>query len=126
MLSRKSSPYLFLVLDTVIGALLCAIIASLLVLFTRGSDLRPIVPIVFICVIVLVSVRFSVLAATVGAVCATLLFAYFLFTPVGSFKVQKGEARNNLMWMLILGVPAGYFAWASKADGPSNDKRKNH
>jgi hypothetical protein len=44
------------------------------------------------------------------------LFAYFLFTPVGSFNVQKGQARTNLIWMLLIGVPVGYFAWSTRLD----------
>jgi K+-sensing histidine kinase KdpD len=103
-------------LNTLIGILACSISASLLILVTRGTAFRPMIPLFFIVVIVAVALRFGMLASSLGALVATMLFAYFLFTPVGSFRVQKGEARTNLVWMLLVGVPVGYFAWSTRAD----------
>jgi K+-sensing histidine kinase KdpD len=125
MLSRKTHPNLFLVLDTFIGALLCALAAGIVALAANGIPARPLVPLFFIAVIVLIALRFGALAGALGAFCATLIFAYFLFTPVGSFKVLKGDARTNLVWMLLIGVPAGYFAWATRTGsaGPTNRPR---
>lgn len=105
-----------LLLNVLIGGLLCAITAALLVLVTRGSNLRPSVPLFFIAVIIFAALRFGMLASVFGSFLATLLFAYFLFNPVGSFHVQKGQARTNLIWMLLIGVPVGYFAWSIKMD----------
>jgi K+-sensing histidine kinase KdpD len=115
MLSRKTHPNLFLLLDTLIGALLCALTAGIVALAGRGIPARPLVPLFFIAVIVLIALRFGALAGALGAFSATLIFAYFLFTPVGSFKVLKGDARTNLVWMLLIGIPAGYFAWSTRA-----------
>ena len=83
--------------------------------------MRPMVPLLFIAVIVFAAMRFGMLASAIGSLTATLVFAYFLFTPIGSFRVQKGEARTNLAWMLLIGVPAGYFAWSTKVDKASKD-----
>jgi len=110
-------------LNALIGGLLSAIFAALLVFFTRNSSLRPSVPLIFIAVIILIALRFGMLASVLGSTLATLLFAYFLFTPVGSFHVQKGQARTNLIWMLLIGVPVGYFAWAIKLDARADQKQ---
>jgi K+-sensing histidine kinase KdpD len=91
---------------------------------TRGSSLRPSVPLFFIVVIIFAALRFGMLASAVGSFLATLLFSYFLFTPVGSFHVQKGQARTNLVWMLLIGVPVGYFAWTMKADARAQERER--
>jgi K+-sensing histidine kinase KdpD len=123
MLSRQSHPNTFLLLDTLIGALLCALTACIVALAAHKIPARTLVPLFFIAVIVLVALRFGALAGALGAFCATVIFAYFLFTPVGSFKVLKGDARTNLVWMLLIGIPAGYFAWATRTNGASSTSR---
>ena len=112
-------------INALIGAILCAIVAAVLVFATRGSSLRTSVPLIFIAVIILVALRFGMLASVLGSLFATLLFAYFLFTPVGSFRVQKGQARTNLIWMLLIGVPVGYFAWSVRLDTRAQTKSSN-
>jgi K+-sensing histidine kinase KdpD len=114
--ARTSKARVYVWLNAFIGILVCSISASLLILVTRGTAYRPMIPLFFIAVIVVVALRFGMLASSLGALVATMLFAYFLFTPVGSFRVQKGEARTNLVWMLLVGVPIGYFAWSTRAD----------
>jgi K+-sensing histidine kinase KdpD len=113
---RKQNARFHVWLNALIGCLACAICATLLILVTRGTPYRPMIPLFFIAVIVAVALRFGMIAVTLGSVLATMLFAYFLFTPIGSFRVQKGEARTNLVWMLLVGVPVGYFAWSTRAD----------
>jgi K+-sensing histidine kinase KdpD len=113
---RKMNTRVYVWLNAFIGILVSAICASLLILVTRGTSYRPMIPLFFIIVIVVVALRFGMLASSLGALVATILFAYFLFTPVGSLRVQKGEARTNLVWMLLVGVPIGYFAWSTRAD----------
>jgi len=119
---RRSPRNIFLV-DTAIGAAFCAITAAVLSLVMLHVPGKPLLPLIFIVVLVAAALRYGVLSAILGAVLATVIFAYFLFVPIGSFKVQKGEARTNLAWMLMVGIPAAYFAWSTKADA-QQDKVK--
>jgi K+-sensing histidine kinase KdpD len=111
-------------LNAAIGILASTISASLLIVVTRDTSYRPMIPLFFIVVIVIVALRFGMLASSLGALAATMLFAYFLFSPVGSFRVQKGEARTNLVWMLLVGVPVGYFAWSTRTDLHNQDNER--
>lgn len=111
-------------IDTVIGASLCVLTAMLLSLFVRDFEARTAVPLLFIAVIILIAMRFGAVSGAVGALAAALVFSYMLFTPVGSMRVQKQEARDNLMWMLMLGVPAGYFAWTQSSEPAGRDGKK--
>jgi K+-sensing histidine kinase KdpD len=101
-------------IDTAIGVALCGIVAAVLSLVMGDVAGKPLLPLIFIVVIVAAALRYGLLSAILGAVLATVIFAYFLFVPVGSFKVQKGQARTNLSWMFMVGIPAAYFAWSTK------------
>jgi K+-sensing histidine kinase KdpD len=110
-------------IDTAIGAAFCGIIAAVLSLVMRNAGDKSLLPLIFIVVLVAAALRYGMLAAILGAVLATTIFAYLLFVPVGSFKVQKGKARTNLTWMVMIGIPAAYFAWSTKVAAQS-DKLK--
>lgn len=125
MVFRKTHPNVSLLIDTLIGALLCALTAGIVALAAHAIPARPLIPLFFIAVIVLIALRFGALAGALGGFCATIIFAYFLFTPVGSFKVLKGDARTNLVWMLLIGIPAGYFAWATRTDNAASTSNRH-
>ena len=125
-LSRRLGRYprgVFLI-DTAIGAAVCGIVAAALSLIMAQVPGKPLLPLVFIVVLVAAALRYGVLSAMLGAVLATAIFAYFLFVPVGSFVVKKGEARNNLAWMVVVGIPAAYFAWSTKVDAQQGAQDK--
>ena len=111
------------IIDTAIGAAMCGIAAAALSLLMANVAGKPLLPLLFIMVLVAAALRYGVLSAILGSVMATMIFAYFLFVPVGSFTVKKGDARNNLAWMVVVGIPAAYFAWSTKIDA-QQDKIK--
>lgn len=116
-------PRSIFVIDTAIGVAMCGIAAAALSLLMGNVSGKPLLPLLFIAVLVAAALRYGVLSAILGSVMATMIFAYFLFVPIGSFAVKKGEARNNLAWMVVVGIPAAYFAWSTKIDA-QQDKIK--
>lgn len=123
MLDPQRYPRSIFIIDTAIGAAMCGIAAAALSLLLANVPGKPLLPLLFIIVLVAAALRYGVLSAILGSVMATMIFAYFLFVPVGSFTVKKGDARNNLAWMVVVGIPAAYFAWSTKADA-QQDKIK--
>jgi len=120
MLDPVRYPRSIFVIDTAIGAAMCGIAAAALSLLMANVPGKPLLPLLFIIVLVAAALRYGVLSAILGSVMATMIFAYFLFVPVGSLTVKKGDARNNLAWMLVVGIPAAYFAWSTKIDAPQD------
>lgn len=116
MLDPARYPRSIFVINTAIGAAMCGIAAAALSLLTADVPGKPLLPLLFILVLVAAALRYGVLSAILGSVLATAIFAYFLFVPIGSFTVKKTESRNNLAWMVVVGIPAAYFAWATKVD----------
>lgn len=109
MILRLSDTAVF-ALKTAAGTCLCAALAVVLALIFSTNPHKSWLPILFIAILLFIALRFGAVSGLAGGVAATLIFAYFLFTPVGSVRVEKKEARDNLGWMLLVGVPVSYFA----------------
>jgi K+-sensing histidine kinase KdpD len=105
----KVSAQTLLVLDALIGAIFCAVLAATSVLLLPRNGHRAMLPLLFIVVIALMAKRYGAWAGVLGSVSSALIFSYFWFKPVGTFAVAHDAARNNLSWMLILGITASYF-----------------
>jgi K+-sensing histidine kinase KdpD len=113
---RKLSPKIQILIDACMGGLLCAALATLAAYLFSENAHRAVVPLVFIVILLSISLRFGVVSGILGGVAAALIFSYFLFSPVGSLQVEAQQARDNLGWMLLLGIPASYFVATSRGD----------
>jgi integral membrane sensor domain MASE1 len=87
-----------------------------------GYGQRSFVPLAFILVAVVAAARWGSLGALLGLVASAMLFALFLFSPIGSLHVNADVARRNLGWMLLLGLPSAYFF--AKPPGPKNPRAR--
>lgn len=109
LLRLQASPHTINILDALIGAVFCAMLAALSVVLMPRNAHRAALPIIFIVVIAMIAKRYGGWAGTLGSVSSALIFAYFWFSPRGSFAVSHDAARSDLSWMLILGITASYF-----------------
>jgi K+-sensing histidine kinase KdpD len=90
--------------DLLIGGLICAIAALGASFLAAGHSWQVAVPLLFSAVVLLIAMRFGVLAGIVGTLLAAGIFAMFLFKPLGQLRVANQTARDNLVWMLLLGI----------------------
>lgn len=91
------------------GALLCVLGAVLASAIADGHSWRSTVPLAFTIVLLAVAVIFGARAGIFGSVLSALVFAGFLFTPLGSFRVVNDAARTNLGWMLLIGISFSFL-----------------
>lgn len=87
-----------------LGTLLCIGAAGLFAFSFHGSRLQNSLPFLFIALIGLVADRFGGTAGILGSVCSAIVFAEFLFQPVLSLRVSDSIQRDNLVWMVIIGI----------------------
>jgi K+-sensing histidine kinase KdpD len=90
--------------DLLIGVLICAIVALGASFLAAGHSWQVTVPLLFSAVVLLTATRFGVRAGIVGTLLAAGIFAVFLFKPLGQLRVANQTARDNLVWMLLLGI----------------------
>ncbi len=80
---------------SIIGSSVCVGVAVLSVLFFRGQAGADVLPLLFLAVVLLVALYFGMLAGLVGSVASALVFAVFLFPPIGSVVIQDSAERSS-------------------------------
>lgn len=98
-------------INIAVGTLLSAVFASVLTFLFQRSTLRGSLPLAFVVVLVLLSRYFGVGVSLTGSLAAAIVFAMFLFPPVGSVHVESDGARMNLGWMVLAAVTAAYLLY---------------
>lgn len=95
--------------DFLVGGLLCAVAALGASLLAAGHPWEVCVPLVFSAVVLLTAVRFGARAGIAGTLLAAVIFAVFLFKPLGNLRVASETARANLVWMLLVGIVLSFL-----------------
>jgi len=96
-------------LDFMIGGLFCAVAALGACFLAAGHPWQASVPLVFSVVVLLTAMRFGARAGIAGTLLAAVIFAVFLFKPLGSLQVAGETARANLIWMLLIGIVLSFL-----------------
>ena len=89
-----------------------------LVFHNRGA--KVVVPVAFLAIVFLVSVRCGVSAGVLGSIVAALVFATFLYPPLGSPQVSDKAARSNLAWLVLGGLTISYLLGSSSGGREHN------
>ena len=103
-------------LTSLLGAVICGWSAALLCFFFPAQHWKVVLPVAFLSIILLVAMSCGVLAGVLGSVFSALIFACFLYQPLGSVAIANKAARENLGWMLLGGLVISYLL-GSKASG---------
>src|SRR5437868_7058280 len=88
--------------DAATGIVLCALAAALASFVLPVFMQRSVVPLVFTAVLITISRYYGTLVGFAGALCATAIFSYFLFAPVGTWEVASSQAKANVAWMMLI------------------------
>jgi K+-sensing histidine kinase KdpD len=90
--------------EFLIGSGLVAGLAVLATAFFGGRPQREWLPIAFIVLALLVAMRYGSSAGVAGTLAAAFVFAWMLYLPHGSLRVEDTGARDNIGWLIIGGV----------------------
>jgi two-component system sensor histidine kinase KdpD len=96
------------------GALLSLTAALVAAKVFSHSQFRVLVPLGFVAVLIALASRFGSIVSVVGAVLAAMVFAYFLFPPLYSLRVDDPAARENLSWMVLSAIALSYLLFPSR------------
>jgi K+-sensing histidine kinase KdpD len=84
-----------------VAVLCCAAVAWFFASLSRAKPWQVLVPVLFAVLVFALAIRFGKAVAVLGCVIGALVFAYFLYPPLYSFRVESEAARRNLAWMLL-------------------------
>jgi K+-sensing histidine kinase KdpD len=96
-----------------IGVLLATAAALAASLLFATQPWRVFVPLAFVAVLVLIASRYGLAVAVIGSALTAVIFAHFLFTPIGSLRVESNTARTNLAWMVLASIAVSYLLFPS-------------
>jgi len=91
-------------MDTALGGLVCALAALALSAAANGHTWKNMAPLIFTVVLLIIAGLFGSRAGIIGTVVAAMIFAAFLFSPMGNIQVADESARGNLGWMMLIGI----------------------
>jgi len=91
-------------MNAAIGGLVCALAALALTAAANGHAWKNLAPLIFTVVLLIIAGLFGARAGIIGTVLAGMIFASFLFNPMGNIQVADESARGNLGWMMLIGI----------------------
>ena len=91
-------------MDAALGGLVCALAALALSAAANGHTWKNMAPLIFTVVLLIIAGLFGSRAGIIGTVVAAMIFAGFLFNPMGNIQVTDEAARGNLGWMMLIGI----------------------
>lgn len=106
----------------VIGALLCAILAAAVALMGENKPGKSVLPIWFLAVLMVAVFVFGSLAGILGTILSGIIFATYLFEPLGRLAVHETIQKNNLMWMVVIGLALSLFGRPSDKNPASSNE----
>jgi K+-sensing histidine kinase KdpD len=96
-------------------ALLICAFAAWAVSLVQWRSWRYVVPFAFLIVVLALGAIYGRTVGILGSVIAALIFARFLYEPIGSVWIDQRAARSNIAWMLLTGVSLSYLLLPASA-----------
>jgi K+-sensing histidine kinase KdpD len=104
---------------TVVGVLLSTAAAFVTAFVFAGRPSRVFIPLLFVFVLIAFAARYGVLVSVIGSAITAIIFARFMYSPLGSLNVESAAGKANLGWMMLCAITISYLLFP-----PSNISRK--
>src|SRR5437870_2189369 len=91
------------------GVVVYAVLAGVFAYFLHGEQIRSVMPWLFLLLVIPITHLCGRLSAVSGATLATLIFAFFLFPPLGSPVVHDTADRITLISFQVGAIVVAYL-----------------
>lgn len=105
-----------------VGGVLCGALAIAVSLLGHGKPGKAALPIWFLAAVMMVVFRFGSMAGVLGTILSGIIFAVCLFDPLGRLAVHDAVQKNNLMWMILVGLALSIFGRPPQSKSTSTGK----
>lgn len=93
---------------TLLGTIASATAAALVCAAARHHTAGWL-PIAFVIVVLVIAQVFGATAGILGSIIAAVIFAVWLYPPLGRVGVQDSAARAGLAWMILAGTSLSFL-----------------
>jgi K+-sensing histidine kinase KdpD len=94
---------------SLMGVVVNAGLAGIFSYFLRGDQIRSVIPWLFLLLVIPITHLCGRLSAVSGATLATLIFAFFLFPPLGTLVVHDTGDRITLISFQVGAIVVAYL-----------------
>jgi len=101
---------------------LCGTLAIAVSLLAQSKPGKSALPIWFLAAVMVIVLRFGSMAGVLGTIVSAIVFAVFLFDPLGRLAVHDAVQKNNLMWMVLVGLTLSIFGRVPESKSNSTGK----
>lgn len=91
-----------------VAVLLCAL-GAWAVSLVQWRSWQLFVPFVFLLLVLALGAVYGRIVGILGSIIAALIFARFMYEPIGSVWIDQHAARSSLAWMILTGVSLSYL-----------------
>ena len=109
-------------LKPLLGTLSCVALAAAASLIGQSKPGKSALPIWFLAVIMVIVFRFGSTAGIWGTILSGMIFAAYLFEPLGRLAIHNTDQKNNLMWMVLVGLAISMFGRSPNKKPALSDK----
>ena len=106
-----------------LAALVCSSFAFVVSVAAQKKSDNSTIPLWFLAVVLVVVLRYGALAGVLATTLSGLVFATYLFEPLGTVAIEDADQKNSLMWMLIIGLAMSLFGRPPNRSVPKNPPR---
>ncbi len=101
-------------LGKALALLVCALSAWAISLI-HWRSLRLFVPFAFLVLVLALGAVYGRTVGILGSIVAALVFARYLYEPIGSLHIDQHDARSSLAWMLLAGISLSFLLLPASA-----------
>jgi K+-sensing histidine kinase KdpD len=73
-------------------------------------------PVIFAIVLVLLASRFGAPISVPGSIFGAMIFAWFVFPPLHTLRIENPSDRDDLAWMILVSVALSYLLYPAPAE----------
>ncbi len=93
----------------VVGVVLSTIAAFATARVFVNRPTRVFIPFAFIVVLIVLARTYGVLTSVIGSAITAVIFARFMYPPLGTLGVDSEVAKANLGWMMLCAITISYL-----------------
>ena len=97
-----------------LGVLISTFCSIVLAKLYNGTEWKIVGPLLFAVALVILSSHFGAIISLAGAVLGAAMFAFFLYNPENSFRVNSETDRSTLAWMMLISVSLSYLLYPTR------------
>ena len=107
-------PWLRSTIFSCIGVVISTLSSIVLAKLYTGTEWKIEGPLLFAIALVILASHFGAIISVPGSLIGAAMFAFFLYNPQNSFRINSDSERSTLAWMILTSVALSYLLYPTR------------